>query len=84
MGCSERNVCASALGYPGGQKATVRTEHGEAEWFPIGDSITQGCILTPYMFNLYAEHHTKKTQTKTKNWARLKKEYKLVKEISIM
>lgn len=66
MGCSERNVCASALGYPGGQKATVRTEHGEAEWFPIGDSITQGCILTPYLFNLHAEHHTKKHKQKQK------------------
>ena len=39
-----------------GQKATVRTEHGETERLSIGKGAEQGCILSPYLFNLYAEH----------------------------
>ena len=37
-----------------GQEATVRTGHG-TDWFQIGKGIRQGCILSPYLFNLYAE-----------------------------
>ncbi|XP_062977616.1 uncharacterized protein LOC134395383 [Elgaria multicarinata webbii] len=38
------------------QVATVRTDHGTTDWFKIGKGIRQGCILSPYLFNLYAEH----------------------------
>ena len=38
------------------QKATVRTEHGTTDWFQIGKGVCQGCILSPCLFNLYAEH----------------------------
>ena len=38
-----------------GQEATVRTGHG-TDWFQIGKGICQGCILSPCLFNLYAEH----------------------------
>ena len=38
-----------------GQKATVRTGHGTTDWFQIGKGIRQGCILSPCLFNLYAE-----------------------------
>ena len=37
-----------------GQEATVRTEHGTADWFQIGKGVRQGCIVSPYLFNLYA------------------------------
>ena len=39
-----------------GQEATVRTGHGITDWFQIGKGIRQGCILSPYLFNLYAEY----------------------------
>ena len=38
-----------------GQEATVRTGHGTTEWFQIGKGVCQGCILSPCLFNLYAE-----------------------------
>ena len=37
------------------QKATVRTRHGKMDWFKIGKGVRQGCILSPCLFNLYAE-----------------------------
>ena len=39
-----------------GQEATVRTRHGTTDWFKMGKGICQGCILSPCLFNLYAEH----------------------------
>ena len=39
-----------------GQEATVRTGHGTMDWFKIGKGIHQGCILSPCLFNLYAEY----------------------------
>ena len=47
--CLLRNLYAS-------QKATVRTGHGTTDWFQIGKGVRQGCILSPCLFNLYAEH----------------------------
>ena len=38
-----------------GQEVTVRTRHGATDWFKIGKGVHQGCILSPYSFNLYAE-----------------------------
>ena len=38
------------------QEATVRTGHGRKDLFQIGKGICQGCILSPYLFNLYAEY----------------------------
>ena len=47
--CLLRNLYA-------GQEATVRTGHGTTDWFQIGKGIPQGCILSPCLFNLYAEY----------------------------
>ena len=38
------------------QEATVRTRHGTTDWFQIGKGVRQGCILSPCLFNLYAEY----------------------------
>ena len=42
-----------------GQEATVRTGHGATDWFQIGKGVHQGCILSPCLFNLYAEYITR-------------------------
>ena len=47
--CLLRNLYA-------GQEATVRTGHGTTDWFQIRKEICQGCILSPYFFNLYATY----------------------------
>ena len=39
-----------------GQEATVRTGHRTTDWFQIGKGVRQGCILSPCLFNLYAEY----------------------------
>ena len=47
--CLLRNLYA-------GQEATVRTGHGTIDWFQIGKGVCQSCILSPCLFNLYAEY----------------------------
>ena len=47
--CLLRNLYA-------GQEATVRTGHGTTDWFQIGKGVRQGCLLSPCLFNLYAEY----------------------------
>ena len=49
LSCLLRNLCA-------GQEATVRTGHGTTDWFQIGKGAHPGCILSPCLFNLYAEN----------------------------
>ena len=55
MGISDKqtqllqNLCA-------GEEATIKIRHGKMDWFKIGKTIYQGCILSPCLFNLYAEY----------------------------
>ena len=44
-----------------GQEGTVRTRHGTTDWFEIGKGVCQGCILSPCLFNLYAEYIMRNT-----------------------
>ena len=44
-----------------GQEATVRTGHGKIDWFQIGKGVSQGCILSPCLFNFYAEYIMRNT-----------------------
>jgi len=49
LNCLLRNLYA-------GQEATVRTGHGTTDWFQIGNGVRQGCMLSPYLFNSFAEY----------------------------
>jgi len=55
MGIRDHLTCLLQNLYAG-QEATVRTEHGTIDWFNIGKEVSQGCILSPYLFNLYTEY----------------------------
>ena len=44
-----------------GQEATVRTGHGTTDWFQIGKGVCLGCILSPCLFNFYAEYNIRNT-----------------------
>ena len=55
MGIPDHLTCLLRNLYAG-QEATVRTGHGTTDWFQIGKRVLQGCILSPCLFNLYAEH----------------------------
>ena len=52
--CLLRNLSA-------GQEATIRTEHGTTDWFQIGKEVRQGYIVSPCLFNLYAEYIMRNT-----------------------
>ena len=55
MGIPDHLTCLLRNLYAG-QEATVRTGHGTTDWFRIGKGVHQGCILSPCLFNLYAEY----------------------------
>ena len=55
MGIPDHLTCLLRSLYAG-QAATVRTGHGPTDWFQIGKGVCQGCILSPCLFNLYAEY----------------------------
>ena len=55
MGIPDRLTCLLRNLYAG-QEATVRTGHGTTDWFQIGKGVPRGCILSPCLFNFYAEH----------------------------
>ena len=55
MGIPDHLTCLWRNLY-GGQEATVRTGHGTTDWFQIGKGVRQGCILSPCLFNVYADY----------------------------
>ena len=75
--CLLRNIYA-------GQEATVRTGHGTTDWFQIGKGARQGCILSPCLFNLYAEYIMRNAGLgETLDWMKYKLKSRLPGEISI-
>ena len=56
--CLQKNLYA-------GQEATVRTEHGTADWFQFGKGVCKGCILLPCLFNLYVEYIIRNAESST-------------------
>ena len=61
MGIPEHLTCLLRNLYTG-QEATVRTLHGITDYFQIGKEVHQGCILSPCLFNLYAEYFMRNTR----------------------
>ena len=61
MGIQDHLTCLLKNLYAG-QEATVRTRHGTIDWFQIGKGVHQGCILSPCLFNLYAEYIMRKAE----------------------
>ena len=55
MGIPDHLICLLRNIYAG-QEATVRAGHGTTDWFQIGKRVSQGCILSPCLFNLYADY----------------------------
>ena len=55
MGIPDHLTCLLRNPYAG-QEATVRTGHGTTDWFQIAKGVHQGCILSPCLFNFYAEY----------------------------
>ena len=60
MGIPDHLTCLLRNLYAG-QEATVRTGHGTTDWFQIGKGVHQGCILSPHLFNFYAEYIMRNT-----------------------
>ena len=69
MGMPDHLTCLLRNLYAG-QKATVRTGHGTTDWFQIEKGVCQGCILSPCLFNFYAEYiyHEKRWAGRSTNW----------------
>ena len=80
MGIPDHLTCLLRNLYAG-QKATVRTRHGTTDWFQIGKGVRRGCILSPCLFNLYAEYIWE-TDVLV-GWKKHKLESRLLGEISI-
>ena len=83
MGIPDHLTCLLRNLYAG-QEATVRTGHGTTDWFQIGKGVCQGRILSPCLFNLYAEYILRNTRLgETLGWKKHKLESRLPEEISV-
>ena len=61
LGISDHHTCLLRNLYAG-QEGTVRTRHGTTDWFQFGEGVCQSCILSPCLFNLYAEYIMRNTR----------------------
>ena len=77
MGIPDHLTCLLKNLYAG-QEATVRTSHGTTDWLQIRKAVRQGCILSPCLFNLYAEYIMRNIQL---GWMKHKLESRLLGEI---
>ena len=83
MGIPDHLTCLLRYLYAG-QEATVRTGHGTVDWFQIGKGVRQGCILSPCLFDFYAEYIMRNAGLEEMlDWKKLKLESRLPGEISI-
>ena len=78
MGIPDHVTCLLRNLYAG-QEATVRNGHGTTDWFQIGKGVHQGCILSPYLFNLYIQG----TLHEMQSWMKHKLESIFLREISV-
>ena len=78
MGTPDHLTCLLRNLYAG-QETTISTGHGTTDWFQIGKGVRQGCILSPSLFNFYAEYIWE-----TLGWKKHKLESRLLGEISII
>ena len=67
MGISDHLTCLLRNLYTG-QEAAVRIGHGTTEWFQIGKGVHQGCMLSPCLFNLYAEYIMRNAGRGSTSW----------------
>ena len=67
MGIPDHLICLLRNLYAG-QEATVKTGHGTPDWFQIGKGVRQGCILSPCLFNFYAEYIMRNTGLEETSW----------------
>ena len=65
MGIPDHFTCPLRHVYAG-QEATVKTIHVTTDWFPIGEGVHQGCIMSPCLFNLYAEYIMQNSRLKSR------------------
>ena len=77
MGIPDHLICLLRNLYRG-QEVIVRTGHGITDWFQIGKGVPEGCILSPCLFNLYAEYIMRML-----GWKKHRLESRLLGEISI-
>ena len=77
MGITDHLTCLLRNLYAG-QEVTVITGHGTTDWFKTGKGVCQGCILSPCLFNLYAEYIMRNA-----GWMNYKLKPRLPREISI-
>ena len=59
------------------QEATVRTGHGTTDWFQMGKGVRQGCVLSPWLFNFYAEYIMRNTGLEETQDSRLESRFKI-------